>query len=81
MLGAGDRGMPTIGLVDSDHVTLTSLSSALEEMGHKVVTYTDGQSALNKFCIIQPNLIILETRPPRIDGVEILRGFDKHLLS
>jgi two-component system, OmpR family, response regulator ChvI len=72
-LELGERGMPTIGLVNGDRVTLTSLSSALEENGHKVVTYIDGQSALNELSIIQARLVILETRPPRIDGMEILR--------
>jgi two-component system response regulator ChvI len=65
--------MPIISLVDSDPVALTSLSSALEENGHRVVIYTDGKSALNGFGIIQPTLVILETRAPGIDGMEVLR--------
>ncbi len=38
--------MPTIALVDDDHNILTSVSIALEAEGYRVMTYSDGFSAL-----------------------------------
>jgi two-component system, OmpR family, response regulator ChvI len=65
--------MPTIGLVESDRDTLTSVSSALENEGHRVVPYTDGQSALGGFRTTRPHLAIVESRASGIDGLEVLR--------
>ncbi len=41
--------MPTIALVDDDHNLLTSASIALEAEGYRVMTYSDGFSALQAF--------------------------------
>src|SRR6266566_4011186 len=44
----GTRGcMPTIALVDDDRNILTSVSIALEAEGYRIMTYTDGASALD----------------------------------
>src|ERR1700682_4495628 len=65
--------MPTIALVDDDRNILTSVSIALEAEGYRVTTYTDGVSALDGFKTIPPDLAILESRIPRMDGRETLR--------
>ena len=41
--------MPTIALVDDDRNILTSVSIALEAEGYRIMTYTDGVSALDGF--------------------------------
>ena len=41
--------MPTIALVDDDRNILTSVSIALEAEGYRIMTYTDGASALDGF--------------------------------
>ena len=41
--------MPTIALVDDDRNILTSVSIALESEGYRIMTYTDGASALEGF--------------------------------
>src|SRR6185369_5653284 len=43
------RFMPTIALVDDDRNILTSVSIALEAEGYRIMTYTDGASALEGF--------------------------------
>src|SRR6267378_7824013 len=43
------RLMPTIALVDDDRNILTSVSIALEAEGYRIMTYTDGASALDGF--------------------------------
>jgi two-component system response regulator ChvI len=65
--------MQTIGLVDGDRGTLTSLSFALEEEGYTVVAYADGESALGGFRTNPPHLAVLEIELPRMDGMELLR--------
>ena len=77
---AGGRGsharggnMPTIALVDDDRNILTSVSIALEAEGYRIMTYTDGLSALDGFNSIPPDLAILDIKMPRMDGMETLR--------
>ena len=65
--------MPTIALVDDDRNILTSVSMALEAEGYRVMTYTDGASALEGFRTSQPDLAILDIKMPRMDGMEMLR--------
>ncbi len=55
--------MPTIALVDDDRNILTSA----------IATYTDGASALDGFHTAPPNLVILDIKMPRMDGMETLR--------
>ena len=65
--------MPTIALVDDDRNILTSVSMALESEGYRVQTYTDGASALDGFQTGLPDLVILDIKMPRMDGMELLR--------
>jgi two-component system response regulator ChvI len=65
--------MPTIALVDDDRNILTSVSIALEAEGYRILTYTDGASALEGFKTNPPDLAILDIKMPRMDGMELLR--------
>src|SRR5437764_12635860 len=65
--------MPTIALVDDDRNILTSVSIALEAEGYRIMTYTDGASALDGFKTRPPALAILDIKMPRMDGMELLR--------
>ena len=65
--------MPTIALVDDDRNILTSVSIALEAEGYRILTYTDGASALDGFKTSPPDLAILDIKMPRMDGMETLR--------
>jgi len=64
--------MPTIALVDDDRNILTSVSIALEAEGYRIMTYTDGASALHGFKTSPPDLAILDIKMPRMDGMELL---------
>ena len=59
--------MPTIALVDDDRNILTSVSIALEAEGYRIMTYTDGASALDGFKTSPPDLAILDIKMPRMD--------------
>jgi two-component system response regulator ChvI len=65
--------MTTIALVDDDHHILTSVSLALEAEGYRIMTYTDGCSALDGFKSDPPDLAVLDIEMPRMDGMETLR--------
>jgi two-component system response regulator ChvI len=65
--------MPTIALVDDDRNILTSVSIALESEGYRIMTYTDGVSALEGFKTSPPDLAIFDIKMPRMDGMELLR--------
>jgi two-component system response regulator ChvI len=65
--------MPTIALVDDDRNILTSVSIALEAEGYRILTFTDGASAIEGFKSSPPDLAILDIKMPRMDGMELLR--------
>jgi two-component system, OmpR family, response regulator ChvI len=65
--------MPIIALVDDDRNILTSVSIVLEAEGYRIMTYTDGDSALDGFKTSPPDLAILDIKMPRMDGMELLR--------
>lgn len=62
----------TIALVDDDRNILTSVSIALEAEGYKVRTYNDGAEALRHLTQQAPDLVILDIKMPRLDGMETL---------
>src|SRR5215510_13381891 len=65
--------MATIALVDDDRNILTSVSIALEAEGYRILTFTDGASAIEGFKSSPPNLAIFDIKMPRMDGMELLR--------
>jgi two-component system response regulator ChvI len=65
--------MQTIALVDDDRNILTSVSIAFEAEGYRIMTYTDGVSALDGFKTSLPDIAILDIKMPRMDGMELLR--------
>ncbi len=61
-----------IALVDDDRNILTSVSMALEAEGFDVKTYTDGEAGLEGLCADMPDLVVLDIKMPRMDGMEVL---------
>ncbi|MCH8183607.1 MAG: response regulator transcription factor [Proteobacteria bacterium] len=62
----------TIALVDDDQNILTSVSIALEAEGFAVRTYADGEEALHGLDRQPVDLLILDIKMPRMDGLELL---------
>ena len=64
---------PRVALVDDDRNILTSVSIALESSGFAVATYADGQAALEGLARAPADLVVLDIKMPRMDGLETLR--------
>ncbi|HTX49511.1 MAG TPA: response regulator transcription factor [Caulobacteraceae bacterium] len=65
--------MAKITLVDDDENIVASVSLALESHGHTVKAYFDGASGLAALESDPPDLVILDVKMPRMDGMEVLR--------
>ncbi|MGH1404661.1 MAG: response regulator transcription factor [Alphaproteobacteria bacterium] len=61
-----------IFLVDDDRNILLSVSMALEAEGLLVETYNDGEAGLTAILEHKPDLVILDIKMPRMDGIEVL---------
>ena len=65
--------MARITLVDDDENIVTSVSLALESLGHTVRSFHDGVEGLTGLEQDPPDLVILDVKMPRMDGMEVLR--------
>jgi len=60
-------------LVDADPRSLRVLEVSLRKAGHSVTTAADGVDALEKIAFANPDLVLTDTRLPRLDGFELVR--------
>jgi len=65
--------MANIALVDDDKNILASVSMLLEQEGYHVRTFSEGAAALTALTTSPPDLAILDSKMPRMDGLELLR--------
>ena len=65
--------MAKITLIDDDENITTSVSIALESHGHEVKAFHDGVSGLQALESEPPDVVILDVKMPRMDGMEVLR--------
>ena len=68
----------TIALVDDDKNILTSLSLALEAEGFAVRSYSNGAEALSALTARPADLVLLDIKMPRMNGVEMLTQLRRH---
>ena len=66
-----------IALVDDDQNILTSVSLALESEGFIVNKYQDGEQGLNGIKRRPPDLLVLDIKMPKLDGMEVLERLRK----
>jgi CheY-like chemotaxis protein len=60
-------------LVDADPASVRVLEVSLKKAGFSVTTATDGLDALAKLELSSPDLVLTDTRLPRVDGYELVR--------
>ncbi|MFP4098886.1 MAG: response regulator transcription factor [Alphaproteobacteria bacterium] len=61
-----------IFLVDDDRNILLSVSMALEAEGFDVETFNDGESGLKGILKHKPDLVVLDIKMPRMNGIEVI---------
>ena len=66
-----------LALVDDDKNILTSVSLALESEGFIVDKYQDGEQGLNGIKRRPPDLLVLDIKMPKLDGMEVLERLRK----
>ncbi len=62
----------TVALVDDDRNILASVAMALEAEGFRVRTFHDGAEALKVLTHQPADLVVLDIKMPRLDGMELL---------
>jgi two-component system response regulator ChvI len=62
----------SIILVDDDRNIVTSVSMALEAEGYEVKSFSDGEEGLKTILETPPDLVVLDIKMPRMDGMEVL---------
>jgi two-component system response regulator ChvI len=62
----------TIALIDDDRNITTSVSILLEAEGYSTRIYNDGEAGLAGVLEKRPDLIVLDIKMPRMDGMEVL---------
>ena len=60
-------------VVDDEPNLLHTVSYALRQDGHEVVTATDGNEALAVFRSARPDVVVLDVMLPGLDGLEVCR--------
>ena len=67
-------------IVDDDPDIRDVLKLTLSEENYEILEAADGEEALNVIHAIQPDLILLDYKIPKIDGREVCRRIKKDLL-
>ncbi|MGO9714058.1 MAG: response regulator [Polyangiaceae bacterium] len=63
----------TLLLVDADPRSVRVLEVSLKKAGYSVTTAADGQDALAKLDLSTPDLVLTDTRLPKMDGYALVR--------
>jgi len=69
---------PDILIIDDDEFLRDIISEYLNEVGHKVVEAENGQEGLVKFQANKPDLVLLDLRMPKFDGLQVLESLVKN---
>lgn len=64
--------MVRVMLVEDDVSIRTSLTRALEDLGHAVATASQGARALEQLVTSEPDVVLLDLGLPDIDGIKVL---------
>ncbi len=68
----------TIHIVEDDLAVRDSLAVLLENMGHQVACYADGETFLRAAQALAGDAIIIDLELPGISGPEVIRRLQQH---
>jgi CheY-like chemotaxis protein len=66
----------TILIVEDEQSLNEAYQMILRKAGYRVQVAFDGNEALEILAMEEPDLILLDLRMPRMDGIEFLRNYD-----
>ncbi len=69
--------MATILLVDDERTILQYYSEELAEDGHEILTLDSGDCLLEKIYLYRPDVVVLDIKLARWDGLELLQDIRK----
>ena len=69
-LGQVDGSLGRVLVVDDSEVIRTLIAVNLEMEGFEVVTAVDGQDALDKILDVEPDVMTIDVKMPRLDGFD-----------
>jgi DNA-binding response OmpR family regulator len=69
----GEEDQVDVLLVEDDPAVLEMYRLKLELDGYRVNTAVDGEDGLSKASALAPDIIFLDIRLPKMDGLEVLR--------
>ncbi len=67
------RGAPLALVVDDDDTMRVMVSEVLAQFGIAVEEAADGESGLERFHALRPDIVILDVKMPRMDGFAVCR--------
>ena len=67
--------------VDDETAILSALKGVLEQEGYEVQTAQDGVTAINCIQSAPFDIVLLDVKMPRVDGIEVLRFIKEHYLD
>ena len=67
----------TILIVDDEEGIRKVLGISLSDMGYKVISAEDGETALRLFRNIKPQIVLTDIKMPNMDGIELLSCLKK----
>jgi two-component system, NtrC family, nitrogen regulation response regulator NtrX len=69
--------MNKILIIEDDKAIVDILKMILEQEGYKIDYAYNGQTGLQKFNDITPDVVLLDIKMPRMDGIEVLQEIKK----
>ena len=63
----------TILIADDEEDLRMLVAITLEDSAYRIVTAVDGEQALNQIRQIRPDLVILDWKMPRVNGLEVVK--------
>jgi two-component system response regulator RegX3 len=64
-------------LVEDEESFIDALTVGLKKEGFRVEVARDGMEALNKFDVVQPDVVLLDVMLPKISGIDVCRQLRK----
>lgn len=71
----------SIALVDDDEPILDAVTMVLENQGWQVNSYTNGERFLENVINVRPDLLVLDSHLPGLNGLEVIERMNKGVLT